>query len=287
MRVMALISVGSKGLSKPSSTSKSHARPSRPLIGAAVVIGCAGQGAFAADDEDEEKPLVDTTIVRHILPGPRLEARRSRRHQLSRTFAAGGAGRHSNCRHRKPAGRRKRPNLAERSGRLERRGRASRDSGKPARTTPHRRHATAAAERCSAGACTTTAPHRRQSAADQRRERAPAPRRSLAPKNSGAVGLRQQRRIHNVHRRAARASLTEPPPGYHTPSTAQPYGIGNADACSIDQRDPVGSLPGKAPCQKTEDPSVFGGDVAHVFAWRDVVRSMITHSNPAGFVTLH
>ena len=39
------------------------------MIGAALVIGCAGQAAFAADDEDEEKPLIDTTIMRHILQG--------------------------------------------------------------------------------------------------------------------------------------------------------------------------------------------------------------------------
>ena len=39
------------------------------MIGAALVIGCAGQGAFAADDEDEEKPLIDTQIMRHILQG--------------------------------------------------------------------------------------------------------------------------------------------------------------------------------------------------------------------------
>jgi hypothetical protein len=38
------------------------------MIGAAVVIGCAGQGAFAADDEDE-KPLVDQKIMGHILHG--------------------------------------------------------------------------------------------------------------------------------------------------------------------------------------------------------------------------
>jgi hypothetical protein len=39
------------------------------MIGAAVVIGCAGQGAFAAEEDDEENPLIDTKIMRHIFQG--------------------------------------------------------------------------------------------------------------------------------------------------------------------------------------------------------------------------
>ncbi len=39
------------------------------MIGAAIVIGCAGQRASAADDEDDENPLIDTQIMRHIFKG--------------------------------------------------------------------------------------------------------------------------------------------------------------------------------------------------------------------------
>jgi hypothetical protein len=38
------------------------------MIGTAVIVGCAGHAAWAADD-DEEEPLADTKIMRHILQG--------------------------------------------------------------------------------------------------------------------------------------------------------------------------------------------------------------------------
>src|SRR5258706_10333874 len=38
------------------------------MVGAAVIAGGSGQTAWAADD-DEEEPLIDTKIVRHILQG--------------------------------------------------------------------------------------------------------------------------------------------------------------------------------------------------------------------------
>lgn len=37
------------------------------MIGAAVIVGCTGHAAWAEDDEEE--PLVDTKIMRHILQG--------------------------------------------------------------------------------------------------------------------------------------------------------------------------------------------------------------------------
>lgn len=39
----------------------------------------------------------------------------------------------------------------------------------------------------------------------------------------------------------ARSSLTEPPPGYRTPSPAQPYGVGREKwvAPSVDKNEPV------------------------------------------------
>jgi hypothetical protein len=41
------------------------------MIGAAVMVGCTGHAAWAEDDEEE--PLVDTKIVRHILQGLGLQ----------------------------------------------------------------------------------------------------------------------------------------------------------------------------------------------------------------------
>jgi hypothetical protein len=41
------------------------------MIGAAVIVGCTGHAAWAEDDEEE--PLMDTKIVRHILQGLGLQ----------------------------------------------------------------------------------------------------------------------------------------------------------------------------------------------------------------------
>src|SRR5262245_1101824 len=38
------------------------------MIGAAVIVGCTGHAAWAQEEEDEE-PLIDTKIMRHILQG--------------------------------------------------------------------------------------------------------------------------------------------------------------------------------------------------------------------------
>ena len=75
--------VGSRGSVYPGDGMKSSiSRPnylgakalraaSAAMIGAAVIVGCTGHAAWAEDDEEE--PLVDTKIVRHILQGLGLQ----------------------------------------------------------------------------------------------------------------------------------------------------------------------------------------------------------------------
>ena len=226
--------------SKPENLNAKIARAAfAAMIGAAVVIGCAGQGAFAADDEDEEKPLIDTTIMRHVLQGlgwKREEAAgieyRERsplvlpaNKQLPKPEAAAAA--------KKTAGWPDDPDVKRAKTRREqeknRKGYTEGVDDRPQLPNEYARKGTV-----------NDLPTILSSKSAEESEK-PSTVFELGSKNFWSKTWGNKDEYSTFTGEPPRQSLLEPPRGYRTPSPNQPYGVGKEKwtAPKVDRQEPV------------------------------------------------
>jgi hypothetical protein len=209
------------------------------MIGAAVVIGCAGQGAFAADDEDDENPLIDTQIMRHIFKGlgwQRDEAGIEYRERsplvlpgnkpLPKPEAAASA--------KKTAGWPDDPDVKRAKARRDaEKNRKAYTEGVDDRPLLPNEYA-----RTSSGNTPkpTIIPGRSAEESEK-----PSTVYELGSKNFWSKTFGNKDEYATFTGEPPRQSLLEPPRGYRTPSPNQPYGVGKEKwiAPKVDRQEPV------------------------------------------------
>jgi len=196
------------------------------VIGAAVVIGSAGSGARAADDEEENVPF-DTKIVRHILQGlglKRDEAGIEYRERPPLVLPPG--------------------NEMKQLRAPEPRGAATKTAGWPddpdIKDAKRRKNAEAKRKSYEEGvddrpllpsqynSPAPASPNSRPTGTERSAEEKSRP---SSQAELGAKGIFSQvwapkEEYQTFTGEPPRASLIEPPTGYRTPSPSQPYGIG-------------------------------------------------------------
>ncbi len=208
------------------------------MIGAALVIGCAGQGAFAADDEDEEKPLIDTTDHAAHFAGPRLAARRNR-HRISRTLAAGAAGQQATAEAggsaaKKTAGWPDDPDVKRakqrRDAEKNRKAYTEGVDDRPLLPNEYARKGTV-----------NDLPTILGGGKSAEEAEKPSTVYELGSKSLWSKTFGNKDEYTTFTGEPPRQSLLEPPRGYRTPSPAQPYGVGKEKwtAPKVDRQEPA------------------------------------------------
>ena len=214
-------------------------------IGMAMVIGCAGSFAQAADEDDDE--LLDTKIFRGILKGLGLRKDeptgieyRERSPLVLPTEQGIAAGRKlMPPQRRQPAGRTIPTSSGSSSARRRSaNARVSQEGVDDKPLLPSQMTENAPARQRQQG-------RRSAGKISGRRRPRPAPMPNWAPRASPTMfrlGFgRRRKNTSPFTGEPPRSSLTEPPPGYRTPSPTQPYGVGREKwvAPAIDKNEPV------------------------------------------------
>ena len=208
------------------------------MVGAAVIAGGSGQTAWAADD-DEEDPLIDTKIVRHILQGlgwqrndPGIEYRERSplvlpaNKELPRPETVTPASKTAGWPDDPDLKRAKQRKDAEKNRKAYVEGVDDRPllPSQYGKTSP------------GGGEKPTVLPSKTAEESEK-----PSTLKELGSKSIFSKVWGNNEQYAPFTGEPPRANLIEPPAGYRTPSPAQPYGVGKETwvAPKIDRQEPV------------------------------------------------